>query len=505
MSKMNCNWCQEAIDNVACTKGGFCGKTTELANLMDIHRYYLSEVAKLPKSREIDLHLMNGLFKMITNANFDEKIFLQEINKSRNYLQLPFLEESDIRKLSVNVIDDNQDLESLKKLVLTGLMGMAAYHSHASNNGTTSEEIFEFTRSSLVAISQKLYLAQLLDLVNETGLFGVKVMELLDQTNNFKYGSPVITSVNLGVRNRPGILISGHDLNVLEQLLEQTDNIGIDIYTHCEMLPAHYYPKLNKYEHLYANYGNAWWQQEEEFSKFNGPILFTTNCIVPPKKNANYRNRVYTVHNAGHADFKHLTSFNDKYDFSEIIATAKNCAPPIELEKGELVGGFAHQQIMEVSDKIIESIKDGSIEKFVVMAGCDGRHTERKYYENFAKNTNDKTVILTAGCAKFRYNKLNLQSVNGIPKVLDAGQCNDSYSLAVVALNLAKAFELENINDLPIEYNIAWYEQKAIIVLLALLSLGVKNINLGPTLPAFITPNIANFLIETYNISNDLS
>ena len=379
---------------------------------------------------------------------------------------------------------------------------MAAYAEHAMNLGKTQEEIFAFIEKGLLATEDNSLTAEeLTALVMECGSYGVKVMALLDEANTSAFGNPVITKVNIGVGTRPGILISGHDLNDLKQLLEQSKDSGVDIYTHSEMLPGHYYPELKKYSHFFGNYGNAWWKQKEEFEKFNGPIVFTTNCIVPPSNEASYKNRVFTTNAAGYPGWKKIKINEDgTKDFSEVIELAKKCQAPTEIEKGEIVGGFAHNQVLALADKVIENIKSGAIRKFIVMAGCDGRMVSRNYYSEFAEKLPKDTIILTAGCAKYKYNKLNLGDINGIPRVLDAGQCNDSYSLAVIALKLKEVFGLNDVNELPIVYNIAWYEQKAVIVLLALLYLGVKNIHLGPTLPAFLSPNVAKLLVENFGI-----
>ncbi len=397
---------------------------------------------------------------------------------------------------------ENEDIKSLRELLIYGLKGMAAYTEHAMNLGKTQDEIFAFIEKALLATEDdSLTGDELTALVLECGSYGVKAMALLDEANTSSFGNPVITKVNIGVGNRPGILISGHDLNDLKQLLEQSKDSGVDIYTHSEMLPGHYYPELKKYPHFFGNYGNAWWKQKEEFEKFNGPIVFTTNCIVPPSPKASYKDRVFTTNAAGYPGWKNIkVDANGNKDFSEVIELAKTCQAPTELEKGEIIGGFAHNQVLALADTVIENIKSGAIRKFVVMAGCDGRMASRNYYTEFAEKLPKDTIILTAGCAKYKYNKLNLGDINGIPRVLDAGQCNDSYSLAVIALKLKEVLGLNDVNELPIVYNIAWYEQKAVIVLLALLYLGVKNIHLGPTLPAFLSPNVAKVLVENFGI-----
>ena len=398
---------------------------------------------------------------------------------------------------------ENEDVRSLRELLTYGLKGMAAYAEHAMNLNKTNEEIFIFMEKALLAtLDDSLSGNELTSLVLECGAFGVKTMALLDEANTSAFGNPEITKVNIGVGTRPGILISGHDLNDLEQLLEQSKDSGVDIYSHSEMLPGHYYPKLKKYSHFFGNYGNAWWKQKEEFETFNGPVVFTTNCIVPPLEKATYNDRIFTTNAAGFPGWKRIPVGTDgKKDFSEVIALAKTCKAPTEIEKGEIVGGFAHNQVFALADKVVEAVKSGAIKRFIVMGGCDGRMPNRNYYTDFAKALPKDTVILTAGCAKYKYNKLPLGDINGIPRVLDAGQCNDSYSLAVIALKLKEIFGLDDINKLPIVYNIAWYEQKAVIVLLALLSLGVKNIHIGPTLPAFLSPNVLNVLVNTFGLA----
>ena len=460
----------------------------------------------------------------ITNVNFDperiieqirEGLEIREIIKKEASTDLKLknlhdcatwsansIEEFERKATSVGVLTtEDEDIRSLRELVIYGLKGIAAYMHHAMVLGFDDEEIHSFTREALIAtIDDSLTVEELVALVNKTGEYAVKTMALLDRANTETYGNPEITEVNLGVRNRPGILISGHDLKDLEQLLEQSADTGVDIYTHGEMLPANYYPAFKKYEHFVGNYGNSWWKQKEEFEAFNGPILMTTNCLVPPVES--YKDRVYTTDVVGFPGVKHIEIGSDgKKDFSAIIEHAKKCDPPRKLEDGKIVGGFAHSQVIALADRIVEAVKSGAIKKFVVMAGCDGRQKKREYYTEFAKKLPADTVILTAGCAKYRYNKLNLGDINGIPRVLDAGQCNDSYSLAVIALKLKEIFNLEDINELPIAYNIAWYEQKAVTVLLALLYLGVKNIKLGPTLPAFVSPGVLKVLVERFGIS----
>ena len=396
--------------------------------------------------------------------------------------------------------DENEDIRSLKSIILYGIKGMAAYAYHARVLGYNDQEVYDFMQKALAAATDSSLTAdELLALVLDTGKYAVQTMALLDKANTSTYGSPEITRVNIGVRNNPGILISGHDLKDLEELLEQTEGTGVDVYTHGEMLPAHYYPAFKKYKHFAGNYGNAWWKQDKEFQSFNGPILMTTNCLVPPKDS--YKDRLYTTGVVGFPGVKHIPANEDgTKDFSEIIEHAKKCAPSEEIETGEIIGGFAHSTVLSLADKVVDAVKAGKIKKFFVMAGCDGRMRSREYYTEFAGNLPQDTVILTAGCAKYRYNKLNLGDIDGIPRVLDAGQCNDSYSLAIIALKLKEAFGLEDVNELPIAYNIAWYEQKAVTVLLALLYLGVKNIHLGPTLPAFLSPNVAKVLVEKFGI-----
>ena len=528
--KMFCFQCQETAGNKGCMFGGVCGKKPETANLQDLLIYVtkgLSEITTRLRSEgkeipaAIDRLITTNLFMTITNANFDDDRFIDRINEtlsSRDELfeqlhddtglsdaaswQYRTAEERTLKADKVGVLDTgNEDLRSLRELTLYGLKGMAAYNKHANVLGYADTAIDAFLQKALAkTLDDSLSTDDLTSLVLETGSFGVKVMALLDTANTSTYGNPEITKVELGVRNNPAILISGHDLRDLEMLLEQTANTGIDVYTHSEMLPAHYYPAFKKYPHFAGNYGNAWWKQKEEFEAFNGPILLTTNCLVPPKES--YKDRIYTTGSVGFSGCKHIDGeIGEIKDFSAIIEHAKKCPPPTQLESGELVGGFAHHQVLALADKVVDAVKSGAIKKFVVMAGCDGRSPARNYYTDFAKALPQDTVILTAGCAKYKYNKLPLGDIGGIPRVLDAGQCNDSYSLALIALKLKEVFGLNDINQLPIVYNIAWYEQKAVIVLLALLSLGVKNIHLGPTLPAFLSPNVANVLIENFGIA----
>ena len=533
-AKMFCFQCQEAAKGTGCTIKGVCGKDDETANRMDLLLFVtkgVSVVATLLRNAgveipsHIDHFVVDALFSTITNANFDiESITGRIVNglKFREQLkeeatgygiELPVIDELvwkgnestfEGKALTVGVLREaNPDIRSLKELIIYGLKGMAAYVEHAGNLGFEEKDLHAFIQHALAETLRKdLSAEQLTALVLETGSYGVKAMALLDKANTSSYGNPEITQVNIGVRNNPAILISGHDLKDMEELLAQTEGTGVDVYTHSEMLPANYYPAFKKYKHFVGNYGNAWWKQREEFESFNGPILFTTNCIVPPLEGASYKDRVYTTNSTGFPGWKHIPSREDgrTKDFSEIIAHAKRCDTPKEIEHGQITGGFAHNQVMALADKVIDAVKSGAIRKFVVMAGCDGRMKSRNYYTEFASELPSDCVILTAGCAKYRYNKLPLGDIGGIPRVLDAGQCNDSYSLAVIAMKLQEAFGLEDINELPIVYNIAWYEQKAVIVLLALLSLGVKNIHLGPTLPAFLSPNVAKVLVENFGI-----
>nr|WP_321410350.1 hydroxylamine reductase [uncultured Carboxylicivirga sp.] len=528
---MFCYQCQEASKGVGCSIKGVCGKTPEVANLQDLLLYttkgvaiwsQLGAVSKLDTVKA-DKYIIDALFITITNANFDSNKIIEKITEGysiqddlREQVNAPVelhdsavfrakdQNEMESKSLLIGILSiENEDIRSLKELLTYGLKGMAAYGEHAWNLGFENPEIYAFIRKALIATTKGNITAdELLPLVLECGKYGVDVMALLDKANTESFGHPEVTSVNIGVSKNPAILISGHDLKDLEELLEQTQGTGVDVYTHSEMLPAHYYPKFKKYENFVGNYGSAWWKQTEEFETFNGPILFTTNCIVPPK--ASYKERVYTTGASGFDGCTHIVDRKNGQpkDFSVIIEHAKKCAAPTEIETGTIVGGFAHNQVMQLADKVVDAVKTGAVKKFVVMAGCDGRMKDRQYYTDFANELPQDTVILTAGCAKYRYNKLPLGDIGGIPRVLDAGQCNDSYSLAVTALKLKEVFELEDINDLPIVYNIAWYEQKAVIVLLALLHLGVKNINLGPTLPAFLSPNVANILVKTFGIGS---
>jgi hydroxylamine reductase len=534
---MFCFQCQETAKGTGCTISGVCGKSEKVANMQDLLVFVVKGISFYSiRLREFGIEndpankfIVESLFMTITNANFDQERFVIRIReglKLREELKKSLIgaggkipaaldesatwtgetiEEFEAKNVSIGVLSTkNEDIRSLRQLVTYGLKGMAAYTEHAYNLGFEDKSIYKFIQDALVATTDdSLSADQLVALVLETGKFGVNAMALLDKANTTKYGNPEITKVNIGVRNNPGILISGHDLRDMEDLLKQTDGTGVDVYTHSEMLPANYYPAFKKYKHFVGNYGSSWWRQKEEFETFNGPILFTTNCIVPPRKEATYIDKVYTTGAAGFSGFKHISErpAGGQKDFSLIIEHAKKCKPPVEIEKGEIIGGFAHNQVIALADKIVDAVKSGAIKKFFVMAGCDGRFKDRSYYTEFAQGLPKDTVILTAGCAKYRYNKLQLGDINGIPRVLDAGQCNDSYSLAVIALKLKEVFNLNDINDLPIAFNIAWYEQKAVIVLLALLYLGVKNIHLGPTLPGFFSPNVAKVLVEKFGIA----
>jgi len=526
---MFCYQCQETARGTGCNVIGVCGKNENVAKLQDLLIYTLKGIAeikvkanlKVEDLNEINHEVIKSLFMTITNANFDEAAFEAEINKMiglrdklretvvlENMHDSSTFEVSTIEKMiaygdKVGVLaTENEDVRSLRELIIYGLKGMAAYTHHALNIGKKNNDIYNFVYEALAAtLNENLTADQLVALTLKTGEFGVAAMALLDEANTSKYGNPEITEVNIGVRNNPAILISGHDLTDLEQLLEQTKGSGVDIYTHSEMLPAHYYPAFKKYDNFAGNYGNAWWKQKEEFESFNGPILFTTNCIVPPRSEE-VKGRIFTTGASGFPGCIHIEADKDgKKDFSQIITLAKTLKSPTEIETGKIVGGFAHEQVFALADKVVDAVKTGAIRKFFVMAGCDGRMKSREYYTEFAEKLPKDTVILTAGCAKYRYNKLNLGDIGGIPRVLDAGQCNDSYSLALIALKLKEVFELNDINELPIAYNIAWYEQKAVIVLLALLFLGVKNIHLGPTLPAFLSPNVVNVLVNTFGIA----
>ena len=553
-NNMFCFQCQETAGNKGCTKVGVCGKSADLANMQDLLIYVtkgLSEVTtKLREegkevSKELNHYITLNLFTTITNANFDDEVFyirvketlakknelIEKLSSKEGLSEAAVWDISSDNKTGIlgaikNLVNgnkdaeeinkilkdksqsnevgvlstENEDMRSLRELITYGLKGLSAYSKHANALGYDNEEIDAFMQETLAKLlDDTLSVDDLVALTLETGKVGVDGMALLDTANTSSYGNPEITKVNIGVGQNPGILVSGHDLADIEQLLIQTQGTGVDVYTHSEMLPAHYYPQLKKYNNLVGNYGNAWWKQKEEFESFNGPILMTTNCIVPPKDS--YKDRMFTTGAAGFAGCKHIEGeAGSVKDFSEIIELAKTCKAPTEIETGEIIGGFAHEQVFALADTVVEAVKSGAIKKFVVMAGCDGRASKRNYYTDFAKALPKDTVILTAGCAKYKYNKLDLGDIGGIPRVLDAGQCNDSYSLALIALKLKEVFELSDINELPIIYNIAWYEQKAVIVLLSLLYLGVKEIHLGPTLPAFLSPNVANVLVENFGI-----
>lgn len=530
-NRMFCYQCQETARGTGCTFAGVCGKSAEVAGLQDLLIFAtkgLSAVTTALRKEgkavnpEINHLVTVNLFTTITNANFDKEAITARIKetllvKEALLMEVPAKEGLPAAALwnggedeyagkaathEVGVLaTDNEDIRSLRELITYGLKGLSAYSKHANALLQDNEEVDAFIQRALAAtLDDSLSTDDLVALTLETGKYGVDGMALLDAANTGAYGNPEITKVEIGVRNNPGILVSGHDLKDLEQLLEQTAGTGVDVYTHSEMLPAHYYPAFKKYPHFAGNYGNAWWKQQEEFASFHGPILMTTNCIVPPKDS--YKDRLWTTGAAGYPGCRHIDgSYGKVKDFSAIIEQAKTCAAPQEIETGSIVGGFAHAQVFALADKIVEAVKSGAIRRFVVMAGCDGRMKSREYYSEFAKKLPKDVVILTAGCAKYRYNKLDLGDIGGIPRVLDAGQCNDSYSLALIALKLKEIFCLDDVNDLPITYNIAWYEQKAVIVLLALLSLGVKNIHLGPTLPAFLSPNVAKVLVDNFGIA----
>ncbi len=523
---MFCFQCQEAAKGTGCTAVGVCGKKEDTAQLQDLLVFTLkglsvvaAEAKKQGKlDKAIGLFIAQGLFATITNANFDNDRFVELIKQSiskRDGLKtaIGFSSDADVvnwngaeadfvaKGVEVGVLSQaNEDVRSLRELLIYGLKGMAAYADHAAMLGFEKQEVYDFMVEALVSTTQDLSVDEMVGLVLKCGETAVTAMALLDEANTTTYGNPEITEVNIGVSDKPGILISGHDLKDMEELLKQTEGTGVDVYTHCEMLPANYYPAFKKYDHFVGNYGNAWWEQGKEFASFNGPILMTTNCIVPVKDS--YKDRIYTTGMAGWPGATHIgdRAEGGSKDFSALIEQAKKCDPPTEIETGKIVGGFAHAQVMALADKVVDAVKSGALKRFVVMAGCDGRHKTRNYYTEVAEELPKDTVILTAGCAKFRYNKLDLGDIGGIPRILDAGQCNDSYSLAYIALQLKEVFELDDINDLPISYDIAWYEQKAVIVLLALLFLGVKGIRLGPTLPAFLSPNVAKVLVDNFDI-----
>lgn len=532
---MFCYQCQETAKGTGCVVKGVCGKTDEVAQVQDLLIYVAKGISILGKiAREnrysnarVDRFVQEALFTTITNANFDRERIIERIHEGvelrENFIgemkdhgiEIPGdlhpsatckpADGEDLMETAARVgvlTTENEDIRSLRELVTYGVKGMAAYAEHAGNLGFNSDSVDAFIQHALAATTNDSLTAdELVALVLETGKHGVEVMALLDKANTTAYGNPEITEVNIGVRNNPGILISGHDMKDMEELLRQTEGTGVDVYTHSEMLPANYYPAFKKYSHFVGNYGNSWWKQTTEFETFNGPVLFTTNCIVPLRDS--YRDRVYTTGSSGYPGCPHIPDREPgkEKDFSAIIEHAKRCAPPKEIENGTIIGGFAHNQVLQLADKVVDAVRSGAIRKFIVMGGCDGRMKSREYYTDFAQKLPKDTVILTAGCAKYRYNKLKLGDINGIPRVLDAGQCNDSYSLAVIALTLKDVFGKSDINELPIAYNIAWYEQKAVIVLLALLYLGVKNIHLGPTIPGFLSPNVVNVLVEKFGIA----
>lgn len=533
-TQMFCFQCQETAKGTGCTLRGVCGKLPQTARYQDLLISVVRGIGTIAhglvenkvnfKKTIVGDFMVDALFATITNANFDDQAILQKVDRGivmKNDLLLIAQEEkvslpdyqeirwsgkkadyeNEARRETV-LRNENPDLRSLKELATLGLKGMSAYYEHAARLGQRNEAIIDFMFKALSIVSNpNAEMNELISNVLETGKFGVEVMALLDKANTTAFGHPELTKVNIGVGKNPGILITGHDLHDIEQLLQQTEGTGIDVYTHSEMLPAHYYPQLKKYKHLVGNYGNAWWQQKEEFSTFNGPIVFTTNCIVPPSEHANYNDRVFTTNSAGFPGWKHIAEDeNGRKDFSEVINMAKHCQPPTEIERGELVGGFAHAQVFALADKVVDAVKRGTIRKFVVMSGCDGRMKNRSYYQEFAERLPKDVVILTSGCAKYKYNKLALGDIDGIPRVLDAGQCNDSYSWVLVALKLKEIFGVESVNDLPIFFNIAWYEQKAVIVLLALLSLGVKNIHIGPTLPGFVSAGVLKVLVDNFGL-----
>lgn len=524
---MFCYQCQETAKNSGCTLKGVCGKTEDTANLQDLLMFSLKGLAAcaLQAGERADVtgtgrFVAQAMFATITNANFDSGriiALIRETLKRREEIKASaglritspeaavwFADSDDELRAKAPMVGilaaENEDIRSLRELLTYGMKGVSAYAEHASRLGYEDPDIYSFLLKGLDATTRELSADEITSLVMECGGIAVKTMALLDRANTQTYGSPEITKVNIGVRGNPGILVSGHDLKDFEQLLKQTEGTGVDVYTHCEMLPANYYPAFKKYSHFVGNYGNAWWKQNEEFEQFGGPILMTTNCIIPVKDS--YKDRIFTTGMAGYPGVRHIPepAHGGPKDFSEIISLARTCRPPVEIETGEIVGGFAHDQVMKLADKVVDAVKSGAVKRFVVMAGCDGRLKARSYFTEIAQGLPEDTVILTAGCAKYRYNKLPLGDIGGIPRVLDAGQCNDSYSLAVIAMKLKEVFGLQDINDLPISYDIAWYEQKAVAVLLALLALGVKHIRLGPTLPGFLSPNVARVLVEKFDI-----
>ena len=532
---MFCYQCQETLKNSGCTINGICGKKGDTANLQDLLIYVTKGISVVCEragkvDKDVGLFAVKALFTTITNVNFDNTRIIEIIKQGlaiREELKSKYHVEGDLHDSAVWYSNNeneflqkakqigvlatkDEDIRSLRELLMYGLKGIAAYVDHAAVLGYEDEAVYKEIIELLASTTKDLVVEDMITKVMKTGELAVSTMALLDKANTETYGHPEITEVNLGVRSNPGILISGHDLKDMEELLKQTEGTGVDIYTHGEMLPAHYYPAFKKYDHFVGNYGNAWWKQTEEFEKFNGPILMTTNCLVPPKDS--YRNKVFTTGNVGYPGLKHIPDREDgkPKDFSEIIELAKKCEPPTEIEKGNIVGGFAHTQVMSLADKVVEAVKSGAIKRFIVMAGCDGRHKTRQYFTDVASELPKDVVILTAGCAKYRYNKLALGEIDGIPRILDAGQCNDSYSLAVIALKLKEAFELDDINELPISFDIGWYEQKAVAVLLALFNLGIKGIRLGPTLPAFLSEHVAKVLVDKFdikpigNVKNDI-
>ena len=522
---MFCYQCQEAAKGTGCEVAGVCGKKPETAALQDLLLYVAKGISlyaekAIKKGDDISsvgLFVVNSLFTTITNANFDDskltelikegivvrdnlKATVGELENPHDCATFTYTSDSDLQAKATVVgllSEPNEDVRSLRELLTYGVKGLAAYVSHAQVLGFEDKSIYEFVVTAMASTTKKLSQDEMVGLVLKAGEVSVTGMALLDKANTQSFGNPEITTVNIGVGTNPGILISGHDLKDMEELLKQTEGSGVDIYTHSEMLPANYYPAFKKYKHFVGNYGNAWWKQDKEFASFNGPIIMTTNCIVPVRDS--YKERIFTTGRTGFPGVKHIAEGEPK-DFSEVIELAKKCDAPTEIEKGEIIGGFAHAQVFALADKVVDAVKSGAVKRFVVMAGCDGRHKSRNYYTDVANELPDDSIILTAGCAKYRYNKLDLGDIGGIPRVLDAGQCNDSYSLALIALKLQEIFKLEDINDLPISFDIAWYEQKAVTVLLALLHLGVKGIRLGPTLPAFLSPNVAKILIDTFDI-----
>jgi hydroxylamine reductase len=537
---MFCFQCQETAKNTGCTIKGVCGKPEETANLQDLLIYVLKGISIYgEKAKELGifdkktgLFIAQALFATITNANWDNQRFISLIKKGlkiREELKAKIFtatkekngeefaeqlhhsatwysdDEAEFHERAKEIgilVTENEDVRSLRELLIIGVKGIAAYADHAAILGLEKEDIYAFMMEALASTTKDLSVDEMVGLVMKAGEVAVDTMALLDEANTSAYGSPEMTEVNLGVRNNPGILISGHDLKDMEELLKQTEGTGVDVYTHGEMLPANYYPAFKTYDHFAGNYGGSWWQQNREFESFNGPILMTTNCIIPIKKNNTYQDRIFTTGMTGYPGAKHISDRPEggAKDFSEIIELAKKCDPPVEIETGKIVGGFAHNQVLALADKVVDAVKSGAIKRFIVMAGCDGRQKARNYFTEVAEQLPKDTVILTAGCAKYRYNKLDLGDIGGIPRILDAGQCNDSYSLAVIALKLKEVFELDDINDLPISFDIGWYEQKAVAVLLALLSLGVKGIRLGPTLPAFVSPTVLNVLVDKFDI-----